>query len=200
VTAQPAAPRRLLAGGMVLVFVGLLSWVLYGYQAGRENHSYKPHGAPPASVRVESGHTYWLAVPGGVTALRAAGLDPTAPTCTAAAPGQGPGQLRVTPVVSKDVSDTRFINRFASFVAAASASLRINCTGIGAVYVDNPAGAAFDWSGFWLVLASLALVVGLPLILAALRGLGRPGDEHEVEGFVDRPFGSGHDFEVGLGH
>ena len=199
-TAQPAAPRRLLVGGLVLLFFGLLSWALYGFQAGRENHSYDPHGTPPASVPVEAGHTYWLAVPGGVTALRAAGLDPTAPTCTAAAPGQAPSPLRVTSVVSKDATDTRFINRFGSFVAASSGQLRINCAGIGAVYVDNPAGAAFDWSGFWLVLASLALVVGLPLTLSGLRSLGRPGDEHEVEGFVHRPLGPAHDYEVGLGH
>jgi hypothetical protein len=200
VTAPRAVPSRLLASGIVVVLAGLLCWVLYGLAAGRENHSYKPHGAPPSSVRVERGHTYWLAVPGGVTALRDAGVDPTAPTCTGAAPGQGPGQLQVTPVITKDSTDTRFINRFASFVAASSGTLRVRCTGLGAVYVDNPAGAGFDWSGLWLVLASAALAVGLPLTLAGLRDLGRPGQEHQVEGGVDRPLGAVEDEEIGRPH
>lgn len=186
----------MLVGGVALVFVGLVSWVIYGFQAGRENHSYKPHGAPPSAVRVQAGHTYWLAVPGGVSALREAGVDPTALTCTGAAPGQAPGQLQVTPVVSSQSPDTRFTNRFGSFVAASSGSLRIQCNDIGAVYVDNPAGAPFDWSGFWLVTASLALVVGLPLTLAALRDLGRAGEQHEIEAVVDRPLGGAAHGEV----
>jgi hypothetical protein len=155
--------------GGVVVLIGLVSWVLYGIAAGNENRSYRPHGAPPQYFRLVSEHTYWLAVPGGVPSLRAAGVDASKLSCTAAAPGQAPGALQVTSAIANAGDDAKFVNRIGSFVAGFSGSAHIECTGVGAVYVENPAGGEFDWSGLWLVLASAALVVGLPLTLSGLR-------------------------------
>ena len=187
---RPQLPPRLFAGA-ALVLIGLVSWALYSVAAGSENHSFRPNGAPPASVRLVEGHTYWIAIPGGVARLRASGVDPAHLSCTAAPPGQAPAALKVSPVVSAGSDDTKFINRIGSFVAGRSGSVHVECQGIGVVYIDNAADSGFDWSGLWLVLAALALVVGLPLILSGLRRptSGRTGrsDLGGVDPAAERP-------------
>lgn len=154
--------------GAVLILAGLGFWALYVQASADEPHAYARGGAPPQYVQVEIGKTYRIAVRGGVATLAAAGLEPGNLSCTAARPGQGPGALNL----SFETNDTKATNDVASFVAAMNARLHVECAGIGAVFVDNAEDAAVDWSGLWLVLATLALVVGTPLILSALRGTG----------------------------
>lgn len=160
----PAAPRAL-AVGALLVVLGVLCWLLYAVQAGTEQHSYAAGGPPPNYVRVVSGHTYWIAIPGGVRAESGAGLDPAKLQCTATSPGEAPGPLDV----AAETGDSKAIDQIGSFVAQVSARVHVDCTGIGSVYVDNAADAGTDWSGVWLVLASILLAIGLPVTLAALR-------------------------------
>ncbi len=176
---RPQLPQRLPVG-ILLVLVGFASWILYALQSRGEAHGYAPGKAPPAYVRIEQGHTYWLSIPDGVRRVTAAGLDPTKLQCTAAGRGESPGELQVT----GEATDTKLINRIASFVAGFSGSVHIRCEGIGAVYVDNAADAGYDWSGLELVVASLALAVGLPLTLSGLRGVprrARPAAEPSAE-------------------
>ena len=168
---RPPLPKALVAGAVVVV-LGLVSWALYGLAAGRENTAYHANAAPPYAVRLSGGHAYWLAVPGGVGRLRQAGVDPSRLACTATQAGHAATTLGLTPVVQKYADDTKFLDRVASFVAARSGRFHVACNGVGGVYVANPAGGAFDWSGLWLVLASVALAVGLPLVLSGLRRLG----------------------------
>ena len=173
-----AAPRRgtrALPAGLVLVALGLVAWALYGFTASREHTVQHANGAPPASVRLAAGHVYWLAVPGGVKRLRAAGVDPTHLACSATPPGRPATALSVTPVVDANNGDTKFVDRIGSFVAAGGGRFHVTCSGIGAVYVVNSADAGFEWSGFWLVAASGLLVVGLPLLLSGLRRGGPAG-------------------------
>src|SRR4051794_30934870 len=167
-TPRPPLPRMLIAG-VVVVLLGLVSWAIYGVQAGRENYSFDPQGAPPKQVRLVAGHTYWLAVPGGLSRVRQAGLDPVTLACTATAPGRTARELEVTAVVTHSTDDSKFANRIGSFVAPRTGRLRVSCAGLGTVYVENAADAGFDWSGWWLVLASAALVVGFPLVVSGLR-------------------------------
>jgi hypothetical protein len=183
VTAPRPTLPRILVTGTLLVLAGLASWALYAVAARTEPHAYARGEAPPATARLVQGHTYWISIPGGVRSEARLGLDPSALQCTAAAAGRSPGALKVTP----QAADTKATDQIASFVAGFSGSARIECSGIGAVYVDNAADAAFDWSGFWLVLASALLVVGLPLTLAGLRSLGRGsgGDPGSDVGRVD---------------
>jgi hypothetical protein len=173
---RPPLPRALLAGGL-LVLVGFASWILYAVQSRGEAHSYAPGKAPPTSVRLERGHTYWLSIPDGVRGVTAAGFDPTHLRCTAARVGQAPVALSV----SGESRDTKLTTRIASFIAQSTESVHIECTGIGAVYVDNATDAKYDWSGLALVLASLALAVGLPLTLSGLRSLPRPPRQEPTE-------------------
>jgi hypothetical protein len=150
---------------VLLIIVGLLSWILYVVRAGDERHAYAHGGAPPDYVEVHSGHTYWIAIPGGVHTESDEGLDPSALRCTAAISGQGPTPL----VLSAEGTQSKATDQIASFVAGLSAQVHVDCTGIGSVYVDNAADAGTDWSGLWLVLAGLALAIGLPLTLSGLR-------------------------------
>jgi hypothetical protein len=179
----PRRPRTSrLGAGIVLVAFASLCWILYGLSAGSTNRPYHPDGPPPSVVRLVAGQSYWLAVPDGVRAVRAAGADPARLSCTATRSGEDPGPLAVTGVVDSN-GDTKFTDRIGSFVAARGGAVHVACQGIGAVYVESSDGGAFDWSGVWLVLASLGLVVGAPLLLSALRRPARvrAGDDQQVE-------------------
>jgi hypothetical protein len=154
-----------LLAGTVLVLLGLAAWALFALQNGRERHSYTHGQVPPAYVALHAGKTYSLAIPGGVSGEETLGLDPAKLTCTAARPGQASAELTVTP----EHNDTKAIQQIGSFTAGFSGSAHVECNGIGLVYVDNADNASFDWSGLWLIVASAALVVGLPLTLSGLR-------------------------------
>jgi hypothetical protein len=174
------APRTL-AAALVLVAAGLGFWALYAKQSRAERHSYANGGAPAAYVQVLAGNNYGLAIPGGVDREAQLGVSPSALQCTAAAPGQAPGALSVT----AEKSDTKATDRIATFDSTITGRVHIECARLGAVYVDNAADAQYDWSGVWLVLASLALLIGLPLLLSALRGLGRTGESPSIGSDVD---------------
>jgi hypothetical protein len=165
---RPPLPRALVAGGG-LVLLGLLAWALSGLAGGKENHSFRANGRPPATVHVTEGRTYWLAVPGGVRRLNDAGVVPSALTCTVTGSGQTTGKLAVSPVVGSGSLDTKFVNRIASFVPDSTGRVHIDCAGVGTPYVENADDTAFDWSGLLLVLAAGLLVVGVPLLLSGLR-------------------------------
>jgi hypothetical protein len=139
---------------------------MYAVQAGRERHAYAHGGAPQQFVHLVSGHTYWLAVPGGVKHLADVGVQVSALQCTAAAAGQAPGALPVTP----QQRDTKAIDQIASFVSGLTGNVHVECDGLGAVYVEG-GDDGYDWSGLWLVLASVALVIGIPLTLSGRRML-----------------------------
>lgn len=171
-----SSPAMAIAGTL-LVLLGLGSWALYVKESGNEPHSYARAGKPPQYVQVQAGKTYRIAIRGGVGAEAAAGLSPADLSCTAARPGQSPGALNLT----DESADTKATNDVASFVSAITGKLHVECKGFGTVFVDNAEDAAYDWASFWLVVASLSLVVGTALVLSALRTAGgssrRPEDE-----------------------
>jgi hypothetical protein len=159
--------------GSVLVLGGLASWALYVQRSDDAPHAFARGGTPPGYVQVEAGRTYRIAVRGGVATEAQAGIDPQSLNCTAARPGEAPGALNL----SAENADTKAIDDIASFTSAVTGRLHVECTGLGAVFVANADDAAFDWSGLWLVLASLALVAGTPLVLSLLRDAdGRASD------------------------
>jgi hypothetical protein len=165
--------RRVLAGPL-LVIVGIVCWALYVKQSHSQAHAYS-HGAnPPSYVRLVAGHTYQISIHDGVRRETELGVDPAALQCTAARPGQAPGPLRLT---VEDSSTTKATNQIASFVSSITGSVQVQCAGFPAVYVDDAADASYDWSGAWLVLASLALLAGLPLTLSLLRKMSLPREE-----------------------
>jgi hypothetical protein len=161
--------RRLTAGA-VLIVLGLLCWALYVRQAGHERHAYARGAAPPTYVHLTAGKTYRIAIHGGVSRELELHVSPSALSCTAARPGEAPGALSVTsePAPSSG-EDAKTTDQIATFLSQITGPVHVECQTLGAVYVDNADDAAYDWSGVWLVLASIALAVGLPLALSALR-------------------------------
>jgi hypothetical protein len=177
---RPITPR-LLAVGSALVVAGLAMWALYVKQSRSESHAYSHDGTPPNYVRLVAGDTYSIAIHGGVAREAELGLDPAVLQCTAARSGEAPGSLQL----DAHDANTKATDEIASFVSEVSGEVHIECAQVGAVYVDDAADAPFDWSGVWLVFASLALVIGLPLTVSALRGTtvsaGSGAEYYEVE-------------------
>lgn len=170
-------PNRL-GLGVVLTVIGLGAWLLHVLQSGNEQHSYAAGHTPPQYIRVDAGHTYSIAIPDGVSAETKQGLDPGHLACTMTAAGQTAGVLQVT----AEDAQTKATNQIGTFVAPLTATVHIDCSGIGPVYVDDAADAERDWSLAWLVLAAIALAIGLPLSLSGLRAMSvRAREDHQVE-------------------
>lgn len=157
--------------GLVLVFAGLVFWGVSRYIASGETHSFSPGAVAPTYVQVTSGRTYSVAVPGGVQTLAAQGRQIKTVQCTVNGQGQAPTPLPL----ALESDSTKATNRIATFVAASTGLVHITCPGIAQVFVDNADGQAYDSSGPWLVIASIALAVGIPLVLSVLRRPGRFG-------------------------
>ena len=175
---RPRTPAALIAGAL-LVVAGLGFWTLYVKQSGNGGHSYDRGGSPASSVRLVAGETYTISIHGGVDREVELGLDPAALQCTAALGGEAPGALDIV----AQSRDSKATNEIASFVSSISGDVHIQCEGVGAVYIDDAEDAPFDSSGVWLVLASLALIIGLPLTLSGLR---RPaGEARELADVTD---------------
>jgi hypothetical protein len=161
---------RTATAGLVLILLGATLWILYRYQSGRERHSYTTGGAPPATVHLTAGHTYWLSIAGGVDREVALGLDPRALQCTQTGAGSAPRVL----VLSPESADTKLTHQIASFVAPLTGDVHVDCDRLGAVYIDD-ADNSYDYAGLWLVLTSIALAIGIPLSLApVVVGARRP--------------------------
>lgn len=155
--------------GALLVVAGLAFWALYVHESGSEKHSYTSGGNPPATVRLVAGHTYGIAIHGGVNRELQLGIVPNQLRCTAALPD---GLTRGLALTAEQVG-TKATDRIASFTSSVSGDVQVRCAVIGAVYIDNSVDASYDWSGLFLVLTSIALLIGLPLTLSALRRLSR---------------------------
>lgn len=157
--------------GLVLLFAGLVFWGISRYIAGGEVHSFSPGAVAPTYVHVTAGRTYSVAVPGGVQTLMSQGRPIKSVQCTVNQQSQAPAPLPLT----LESDTTKATDRIATFVAPSTALIHVDCPGLNQVFVDNADGQAHDSSGLWLVLASIALTVGLPLTLSVLRRPGRFG-------------------------
>lgn len=177
---RPSKPRG--SGvGVLLIALGALCWLLYAIQSGREQHAYAHGGAPPNYVQLEAGQQYWIAIPGGVRSEVSAGLDPANLKCTLTRPDGNAEEL----TLAVENSDSNATDQIASFIADTSGQRHVDCTGIGSVYVDNAVDSGTDWSGVWLVLASVLLAIGFPLTLAALRAASKATDTPSPPGSPD---------------
>ncbi|HKC26558.1 MAG TPA: hypothetical protein VKB75_00975 [Jatrophihabitans sp.] len=178
---RPRATRTLVVA-LLLVAAGLGFWALYVKQSGAGRQAYSRGGAPADYVQVVAGKTYGLAVPGGVSREAQLGVNPSALQCTASSPGRAPGALSI----AAEKSDTKATDRIATFDSTITGRVHIECAGLGTVYVDNSADAPYDWSGVCLLLAVLTLVIGLPLLLSALRSLSAGADGESARSDLER--------------
>lgn len=192
-SARSSVTRRGTAG-VVLLVVGAGLWLAFKLLAGTEPHSYA-QGQPPEAVQLVDGHTYSLAIRGGVPAEQQLRIPPTALRCAVSNARIGVRPLTLQP----EATDTKAINQVATFVAPVSGRVHLSCAGLTAVFVDDAANAPADHAGLALLLATIALTLGVPLTLSALRSVQRSRrssatDDDQVEGGVD---GTVEDVEVG---
>ncbi len=166
---QPAQASRSPRGAKVLAWVGLFlvvagALVLIGryLTAHYERHSYLDGQPPPRYVTVRAGHSYWISVPGGVKYEQELGQPPQALQCSI----QQPNGPDITLEVTRESNDTKMINTIASFRSPVSGRAHVSCVGLSDIYLDDTSG---DPSGVLLVLGTVLLTVGVPLLLSGVR-------------------------------
>jgi hypothetical protein len=174
--------RALVAVTALLIGLALVgAWRVVG---GSQNLPFDSGATPASSVQVTRGHTYSIAVPGGVDAMLAHGVptrsidgqDVVDLQCTWAQPSSafGAQPLQVTP----EATGTKAENTVGHFVAVASGRVRVYCDGWGAMFVPDSDDRPYDGAGLSLLLATILLTVGAALALAELRAvLARPRDD-----------------------
>lgn len=206
-----SAPRGSGSRGAIavaLLLIGLAAWGLWRVLSGSENLPYTDGASGPPAAHVTRGNTYSLAVPGGIAAMQARGVpirntgssDVISLDCTWTSGGSAVRSLEVQP----ESSDTKAENTVARFQAPVTGMLRVTCSGWGAMYIPDSDNRTADLSGWALIIAVVALSVGAPLGLSALRtsverqrALRASDEQDEIQGYVDVALGSGNDREVG---
>lgn len=193
---------------LVLLLLGLACLGLWRVLVGTESLPYSSDANPPSNVRVTSGRTYSLAVPGGARTLLAHGFptvsNATGSTlglqCTWSSPTLGSGALTVSP----ENTQTKAENTVGEFVAPVSGLLHVDCTGWGTMFVPDSDNRPTDWSGLALLLSVITLTAGGALGLSQLRlawertrSPWATGEDDEIQAAVDVPLGGAQDGEVG---
>ena len=150
---------------VLLVVVGFVLCVAYRFTASNEPHSYAAGAVAPYDVTLTQGHLYHVAIHRGVDAEQDLGLVPAALACTYTAQ---PGVVLPLAVTAEPAS-TKATDVIATFQAPVSGSVHVGCGRLTAVFVDDADNAPSDRSGLYLLLGIVALAVGIPLLLSALR-------------------------------
>jgi hypothetical protein len=152
------------AVAVVCLITGLVCLGLWRLVGGTETQPFAPGAAPPQYVRVTSGNTYHLAVPGGVPALLSAGL-PLSGGASGSSPdlecawnsaGFAAQPLRTTP----ESSDTKATDVIGSFVAPVTGRIHVDCQHWGPVFVPDADDASGDPAGWLLVTSTVLLLIG----------------------------------------
>lgn len=174
--ADPTPPRRggtSLAAGVALV---LLALVLFGGSrviAAGQRHAYDPGARPPAAYHVTSGKTYQLSSPRSVAQLKKAGLLGSLECFITTGSGE-----QTSLGLASTSEDDRNLHVVATMIAPTTGQVRVSCTGIGDVFIDDADDAGPDRSAM-LMLLSIALGL-LGVILGCSGGYSAGRDRHLV--------------------
>ncbi len=172
---DPVKTRGRLVAGIMLTALGLLVWFASSVQSHREQRSFSDGGPAPRFIAVTAGHTYSIAAPGGGRVPAGASVDPAGPACTLAERGAAPARLDTTAE-----TNTKALNRIGGFTAPVSGDVHVQCDGFADVYIDDADGA-FDVSGALILLATILLTLGVPLLLSGIAMLFRLDEPHEID-------------------
>lgn len=155
------AGNRVLAGAVLLILACLLFAASRVVAAG-QRHAYDPGAVPEAGYAVTAGRTYQLSASRSVAELKKAGLLGDLPCFTTSATGEQ-NPLALTSLADDD----RNLHQFATFLAPVTGSIRVSCTGIADVFIDDADSAAPDRSA---LLVLLSAGVGLLGVIAVCSG------------------------------
>jgi hypothetical protein len=156
---------------VVLLIAGVLCLGIWRVLSGSEHQAFAKGATPPTSSAVTSGHSYSLAVPGGVPAMVSHGISEIvsngaqvlALTCEWSL-GNGPTQSLA---VSTEAIGTKAETTVAHFVAPVSGKISVTCDGWGKMFVPDADSGSGDPSGLFLLLSIAALTAGGALALSA---------------------------------
>lgn len=165
---MPRASVARAAAAVGLIIAALLLGALFRILSGTEHHAYAKGAVAPDSTHVTIGDTYTLSVPGGVKALTARGVDVSRAQCEWSVGGSASQAL----TVAAAGAGTKAVNVVGSFVAPYTGDLHVDCLGWGPVFLDDAEGSAPDYAGWLLLLATIALTLGVALGLMSLRSVG----------------------------
>jgi hypothetical protein len=164
--AEPASGRdrsgASLAAGVVLLLLALVLFAGSRVVAAGQQHAYDPSATPPPSYHVTAGKTYQLSSTRSVAELKKAGPLGNVTCLLTSSTGE---QTPVTPATTAD--DDRNLHLFATMVAPYTGEVRLSCTGIAQVYLDDADNAAPDRSA---PLVLLSIVAGLLGVIGACSG------------------------------
>jgi hypothetical protein len=186
-------PHRGLVSVILLVF-GAVFFFLYLVLNGSEHHSFNTGATAPSSVHITEGKVYEISTPGGVVGLQHRGLDPNSISCSYTEIGGG--QPTALTIVSLG-ADTRTTHAVSTFVAPVTGDVHLDCSELtGGVFVDDADNAAGDPAGLFLLLATIAAALAVPLGMSFLyaRSVARSRDHQQIETVVE-PVGP--DDEIG---
>lgn len=167
--AEPAGQRAgsRLAAGIALL---LLAVVLFGGSrviAAGQRHAYDPGASPPATYSLTAGKVYQLSAAKSVAELKAAGLLSDLGCYQTSVTGEQ------TPLaLASTADDDRNLHVFATLVAPSTGPVRLSCTGIADVFIDDADNAGPDRSAVLLLASMLAGLLGV--IAACSGGYRRP--------------------------
>jgi hypothetical protein len=156
--------RQAGALAVIWLFLALFFGALYRFADGSERHAYNSQSTPPSAVRLTQGKHYQLSTVGGQTAMAAADEQIATANCVWQLPGGAPGPLGVTGL-SPDSGATHVVG---TFVAPATGSIEITCSGLGPVFIDDADNSGTDLALAFLLLSSGLATVGVVLGLWAL--------------------------------
>jgi len=165
-TSRVSATRAAVATGLIIAAV--LLGALYRIISGTEHHAFAQGAVAPNTSHVTRGQSYTLSAAGGVTALKARGVDVSTAQCEWSTGGTASQAL----VVAAAGASTKATNVVGTFVAPFTGDIHVDCLGWGPMFLDNADGAAGDTAGRLLLLATITLTIGVALGMSALRGAG----------------------------
>lgn len=201
--AQRPSPRPVIAAALLIVGLGCL--VLWRVLSGSSNLPYRSDASPSPTAQVTKDSTYSLAVPGGVTVLRARGVPLVAGQdgqmlnlqCTYTYGGSAPVALPV----NAESTQTKAENTVAHFIAPLTGRIHVDCDGWGAMFIPDSDDRSADTAGWAVVIATIALTVGAAMALSEwrlslLRRSRTSSEDDQVERLVDVTAVAADDREV----
>jgi hypothetical protein len=173
-----------LAAGAVLLVLALVLFASSRVVAAGQRHAYDPAASPPPAYHLTAGKTYQLSSARSVAELKKAGLLAELACSSLSETGE---QVPLTLVSTAD--DDRNLHVFATMVPAATGEVRVSCTGIPDVFIDDADDAAGDRSALLVLLSIAAGLLGV--IAACSGGYGRGRESHPAEHHLAGQHGTG---------
>ena len=176
----PDRRRRLKLGigvaGLVLTVLFFAAYLL-STDGGARSSDRDP--VPSPTIEVTANKLYHLSTIDGPTALVSDSIQ-----CTWTMPNRADNTFLPVTIARGDARVTHVIG---TFVGPINGTIKIACPATGAVFVDDADNTAFDYGGLWVVLTSIAALVGVAGLLGGLYSRRPPPNEPVTKAYEAGP-------------